>query len=168
MGLFNIFKKNEVETKKKEIIIYSPLKGKAIDLTEVPDDAFAQKMIGDGIAIDPYEGVICSPIDGELANIFPTKHALMFESKDGLEIIVHFGVDTVKLEGKGFEILRKEGKISKSEEILKYDLEYIKEHAVSTKTPIIVANMDIVDSIEILAKDKEVNIGDPIYKVTLK
>ena len=100
MGLFDIFKKKE----KVVVTIYSPINGKVIELKEVPDEAFAQKMVGDGCAIEPDKGSICSPIEGQLMNIFPTNHAIIFETIDGLEMIVHFGIDTVKLDGKGLEM----------------------------------------------------------------
>lgn len=163
MGLFDFFKK-----KKEEITIYSPINGKVILLTEVPDEAFAQRMVGDGCAIEPDKGSICSPIDGELRNIFPTNHAVIFESTHGLEMIVHFGIDTVKLDGLGFEKIREAGAIKVKDEIVKYDLDKIVGSVPSVKTPVIISNMEKVESIEILALNKEVKIGDPIMKVVLK
>ena len=80
-------------------------------------------MVGDGCAIEPDKGSICSPIDGELRNIFPTNHAVIFESTHGLEMIVHFGIDTVKLDGLGFEKIREAGAIKVKDEIVKYDLD---------------------------------------------
>ena len=164
MGLFDIFKKKE----KTVVTIYSPMNGKVIELKEVPDEAFAQKMVGDGCAIEPDKGVICSPIDGQLMNIFPTNHAIIFETVDGLEMIVHFGIDTVKLDGKGFQKLREPGPIKIGDEIVKYDLDDIKDGVPSTRSPIIINNMEKVEKIEVLSLGKIVKIGEPIMKVTLK
>ncbi|MCG6839980.1 PTS glucose transporter subunit IIA [Fusobacterium nucleatum] len=164
MGLFDIFKKKE----KTVVTIYSPMNGKVIELKEVPDEAFAQKMVGDGCAIEPDKGIICSPIDGQLMNIFPTNHAIIFETIDGLEMIVHFGIDTVKLDGKGFQKLREPGPIKIGDEIVKYDLDDIKDGVPSTRSPIIINNMEKVEKIEVLSLGKIVKIGEPIMKVTLK
>ena len=164
MGLFDIFKKKE----KTIVTIYSPMNGKVIELKEVPDEAFAQKMVGDGCAIEPDKGIICSPIDGQLMNIFPTNHAIIFETIDGLEMIVHFGIDTVKLDGKGFQKLREPGPIKIGDEIVKYDLDDIKDGVPSTRSPIIINNMEKVEKIEVLSLGKLVKIGEPIMKVTLK
>ncbi|BEO95668.1 PTS glucose transporter subunit IIA [Fusobacterium nucleatum] len=164
MGLFDIFKKKE----KTVVTIYSPMNGKIIELKEVPDEAFAQKMVGDGCAIEPDKGIICSPIDGQLMNIFPTNHAIIFETIDGLEMIVHFGIDTVKLDGKGFQKLREPGPIKVGDEIVKYNLDEIKDNVPSTRSPIIINNMEKVEKIEVLSLGKIVKIGEPIMKVTLK
>lgn len=145
MGLFDIFKKKE----KTIVTIYSPMNGKVIELKEVPDEAFAQKMVGDGCAIEPDKGIICSPIDG-------------------LEMIVHFGIDTVKLDGKGFQKLREPGPIKIGDEIVKYNLDDIKDGVPSTRSPIIINNMEKVEKIEVLSLGKLVKIGEPIMKVTLK
>ena len=164
MGLFDIFKKKE----KIIVTIYSPINGKVIELKEVPDEAFAQKMVGDGCAIEPDKGTICSPIEGQLMNIFPTNHAIIFETIDGLEMIVHFGIDTVKLDGKGFQKLREPGPIKVGDEIVKYNLDEIKDNVPSTRSPIIINNMEKVEKIEVLSLGKIVKIGEPIMKVTLK
>ena len=158
MGLFDIFKKKE----KTIVTIYSPINGKVIELKEVPDEAFAQKMVGDGCAIEPDKGSICSPIEG------PTNHAIIFETIDGLEMIVHFGIDTVKLDGKGFQKLREPGPIKVGDEIVKYNLDEIKDNVPSTRSPIIINNMEKVEKIEVLSLGKIVKIGEPIMKVTLK
>ena len=164
MGLFDIFKKKE----KTIVTIYSPMNGKVIELKEVPDEAFAQKMVGDGCAIEPDKGIICSPIDGQLMNSFPTKHASIFETMDGLEMIIHFGIDTVKLDGKGFQKLREPGPIKIGDEIIKYDLDDIKDGVPSTRSPIIINNMEKVEKIEVLSLGKVIKIGEPIMKITLK
>ena len=164
MGLFDSFKKKE----KTIVTIYSPMNGKVIELKEVPDEAFAQKMVGDGCAIEPDKGIICSPIDGQLMNIFPTNHAIIFETIDGLEMIIHFGIDTVKLDGKGFQKLREPGPIKIGDEIIKYDLDDIKDGVPSTRSPIIINNMEKVEKIEVLSLGKVIKIGEPIMKITLK
>ena len=164
MGLFDIFKKKE----KTIVTIYSPMNGKVIELKEVPDEAFAQKMVGDGCAIEPDKGIICSPIDGQLMNIFPTNHAIIFETIDGLEMIIHFGIDTVKLDGKGFQKLREPGPIKIGDEIIKYNLDEIKDGVPSTRSPIIINNMEKVEKIEVLSLGKVIKIGEPIMKITLK
>ena len=156
MGLFDIFKKKE----KTIVTIYSPMNGKVIELKEVPDEAFAQKMVGDGCAIEPDKGIICSPIDGQLMNIFPTNHAIIFETIDGLEMIIHFG--------KGFQKLREPGPIKIGDEIIKYDLDDIKDGVPSTRSPIIINNMEKVEKIEVLSLGKVIKIGEPIMKITLK
>lgn len=164
MGLFDFFKKNKKEDEWFEI--YSPLNGKVIDLSEVPDPAFAEKMVGDGCAIDPAEGSIFAPVAGELS-IFPTNHAISFETENGLEMIVHFGVDTVKLNGAGFTRTF-DGDTSKvGDKLVDYDLAYLKEHAKSVKTPVIINNMDLVEALEVVAKG-DVKAGDLLMKVKVK
>ncbi|MFK4784692.1 PTS glucose transporter subunit IIA [Fusobacterium sp. MFO224] len=163
MGFFDMFKGKK---KQNVIEIFSPLNGKVIPLEEVPDEAFAQKMIGDGCAIDPTEGAIYSPIAAEI-DIFDTNHAVSFETKDELEMIVHFGIDTVKLNGEGLKRVATSNEASVGDKLVEYDLAFVKENAKSTKTPIIITNMDIVDKIEVVAKG-DVKVGDLLMKVTLK
>jgi len=163
MGFLNMFKGK----KKHNIIeIFSPLNGKVITLEEVPDEAFSQKMIGDGCAIDPTEGAIYSPIDAQI-DIFDTNHAISFETKDELEMIVHFGIDTVKLNSKGLKRVNTSDKVSVGDKLIEYDLDFIKKNAKSTKTPIIITSMDIVENIEVVAKGN-VKVGDLLMKITLK
>ena len=165
MGLFDFFKKKKIE--ENWIEIYSPLNGKVIDLSEVPDEAFAGKMIGDGCAIEPSEGSIYAVADAEI-DIFETNHAVSFETEDELEMIVHFGIDTVALGGEGFTRIAEAGtKASKGQELVKYDLAYIAENAKSTRTPIIINNMDDVDKLEVVATGN-VKVGDLLMRVKLK
>lgn len=123
-------------------------------------------MIGDGCAIEPVEGAMYAPIDGEI-DIFDTNHAISIETKNGLEMIVHFGIDTVKLNGEGFKKVVKNGSVKRGEKLVEYDLDFIKHNAKSHKTPIIITNMDIIESIEIIASS-EVKIGDLLMRVKLK
>jgi glucose PTS system EIICBA or EIICB component len=123
-------------------VFVAPLKGEIKPITEVPDQVFSGKMMGDGFAIVPTDGMVVSPVDGKIVNLFPTKHALGILSDNGLEILIHVGIDTVNLKGQGFETLVSENeRIEKGQPLLKVDLDYIKEHAASTITPIVFTNL---------------------------
>lgn len=125
-----------------EDVFVAPLKGEIKPITEVPDQVFAGKMMGDGFAIVPSEGTVVSPVDGKIVNLFPTKHAIGILSDNGREILIHVGIDTVNLKGQGFETLVTENaRVEKGQPILKVDLGYIKEHAASTITPIVFTNL---------------------------
>ena len=113
-------------------ILYSPFKGRAASITEAPDEAFAERMMGDGYVVFPSEGIVYAPEDCEISFVFPSKHALGLRTEDGLEYLLHIGVDTVKLEGKGFEVfVRENDKVKKGDKLMEFDIEYIKEHAKS-------------------------------------
>jgi glucose-specific phosphotransferase system IIBC component len=123
-------------------VFAAPLKGEIKPITEVPDQVFAGKMMGDGFAIVPSEGTIVSPVNGKIVNLFPTKHAIGILSDTGREILIHVGIDTVNLKGQGFETLVSENDIiEQGQPLLKVDLNYIKEHATSTITPIVFTNL---------------------------
>ena len=123
-------------------------------------------MIGDGCAIDPVPGAIYAPIDGEI-DIFETNHAVSLEAANGLEMIVHFGIDTVKLNSEGLTRVADAGSAKKGDKLIEYDLEFIKNNAKSTKTPIIITSMDMVDSLEVVASG-DVKAGDLLMRVKLK
>ncbi|MFA7744452.1 glucose-specific PTS transporter subunit IIBC [Salinicoccus roseus] len=119
--------------------IYSPIEGEAVELTEVPDQVFSEKMMGDGVAIKPKSGTVRAPFDGEVVTDFPTKHALGLTNEGGLELLVHFGLDTVNLKGEGFDLKVAAGdKIKKGDVLMEVDLDYIRENAKSDITPIII------------------------------
>ncbi|MCY9242724.1 glucose-specific PTS transporter subunit IIBC [Bacillus spizizenii] len=141
----------ETETDKQqkpasgETFIY-PLKGETVSLTDVPDQVFSEKMMGEGFAIDPSEGKVVAPADGEIVSIFPTKHAIGFMSAGGTEILIHVGIDTVKLSGEGFEAHVTSGQaVKQGELLLTFDLDYIKQHAASAVTPVIFTNVSEED-----------------------
>ncbi|WP_347439521.1 glucose-specific PTS transporter subunit IIBC [Fodinisporobacter ferrooxydans] len=122
--------------------IFAPISGEVIDITEVPDLVFAGKMMGDGFAIRPQDGLVVSPVKGKILNAFPTKHAIGILSEKGLEILIHVGLDTVNLQGQGFELLVTEGDpIDVGTPLLKVDLPYIEEHAKSSITPVVFTNL---------------------------
>ncbi|MEH7482451.1 PTS glucose transporter subunit IIA [Neobacillus drentensis] len=119
-----------------------PIEGEIIPITEVPDQVFSQKMMGDGFGIIPAKGTVVSPVDGEIMNVFPTKHAIGIKSKQGYEILIHIGLDTVNLKGEGFNVLVKDGqRVTKGQEILKFDLDFIQKSVPSAVTPVIFTNL---------------------------
>lgn len=123
-----------------ETFIY-PIKGETVSLGDVPDQVFSEKMMGEGFAIIPSEGKVVAPADGEIVSFFPTKHAIGFMSVGGTEILIHVGIDTVKLNGEGFEAHVTSGQaVKQGELLLTFDLNYIKQHAASAITPVIFTN----------------------------
>lgn len=141
-------------------LIVAPLNGELMDISHVPDEVFSQRMTGDGFAILPSEGVIASPVNGTIYNVFPSKHAIGIQSEGGKELLVHFGVNTVKLKGQGFTVLVSEGDVVKAgQPILQVDVEYVKAHAPSIMTPVIFTNLPEGASVT-LNKTGPVTIGD--------
>ncbi|MDC3417927.1 glucose-specific PTS transporter subunit IIBC [Aquibacillus salsiterrae] len=143
-----------------ELNFTSPITGQLVSLSEVPDQVFSQKMMGDGFAIKPEEGKIVSPVNGKVLNIFPTKHAIGIQAENGMEILIHIGLDTVNLKGEGFQSKINEGQtVKQGDVIMDVDLEYIEKHAKSTITPIIFTNLQEGTTVNLLAPGK-VNKGD--------
>lgn len=132
----------EKEVKEVSDIFVAPLSGEMKLISETPDETFSQKMMGDGVVIFPTEGTVVSPCDGVVKMIFPTKHAIGIESKEGVEILIHVGIDTVMLDGKGFECFVKEGEtVSKGQLLLNFDLNFVKENAKSDATVVVFTNL---------------------------
>lgn len=141
-------------------VFLSPIQGKILPIEEVPDQVFSQRMMGDGFAILPSEGTVVSPVDGQVVTVFPTKHAIGLQSDLGREILIHFGIDTVKLKGEGFETLVKEGdRVSKGQPLLRVNLDVIREKVPSLITPIVFTNLQEGERIEI-QKQGQVNQGE--------
>lgn len=128
----------------------SPAKGEILPITEVPDQVFSGKMMGDGFAIKPSEGKIVSPVNGKVLNVFPTKHAIGLQADNGTEILIHIGIDTVKLKGEGFDAKIAEGDIVEQGQVLmEIDLDYISKNAASTITPVVFTNLEEGQEVEI-------------------
>ncbi|MBA4494927.1 glucose-specific PTS transporter subunit IIBC [Paenactinomyces guangxiensis] len=139
--------------------LVAPMTGTLIPITDVEDQVFSQKMMGDGFAIQPAEGTVVSPVDGVIVNIFPTKHAIGIRSKLGREILIHVGLDTVNLKGKGFDALISEGDmVTRGQKLLEVDLDYVKEHAPSIVTPVVFTNLQ--EGQEVKIEKTEVTRGD--------
>lgn len=157
----------ENETKAKStIIISSPITGNADDLSAVPDEAFAGRMMGDGAAVTPTDAIITAPEDGEVAFVFDTKHAIGFETESGVELLIHVGVDTVSLNGEGFEVFVENGqKVKKGDAMMKINIPYLTEHAPSLCSPVLCTDLDD-KKIRLLAKG-EVKAGEPLFAIDL-
>ena len=142
-----------------EFDVVMPMTGKLLPISEVPDKIFSQKMMGDGFAIEPTEGKVVSPVAGKIVNLFPTKHAIGIETADGREVLVHVGIDTVNLKGKGFESLVEQGDtVEQGQALLNVDLRIVSEEATSIITPIIFTNLAAGEAVEI--KDGSVRVGE--------
>ncbi|MDT2600150.1 PTS glucose transporter subunit IIA [Enterococcus hulanensis] len=129
--------------KKKTTVVYSPVSGKVIQLSEVDDDVFSSEMMGIGFAVQPESNTLVSPIDGVIESVFPTKHALMIKGDKGIEVLVHIGVDTVELNGKGFEILVEPGeKVAAQQKIANIDFDTIKVAGKGIEVMVIFPNLD--------------------------
>ena len=125
------------------------MKGEALDVSKSADPAFASKAMGEGVAINPSEGVVYAPADGTISLIFPTKHAMGITLNSGVELLIHAGIDTVKMEGEGFETFVETGaKVKKGDKLLSFDMDLVKEKGYKTQTMFLVAD----------AKGKEVEV----------
>lgn len=123
MSLLNIFKNDD------DSLLVMPCDGKLIDITEVKDPTFSSKMMGDGFAVIPTSNVICSPCDGKLSMVFKTKHAFGIKMKNGMEVLVHIGIDTVNLNGDGFTCLKEVNKnVKKGTPIVQFDSNTLKDY----------------------------------------
>lgn len=125
--------------------IVAPISGEIMKITEVPDHVFSEKMVGDGVAIQPKDGLVVAPCDGTVVQIFPTNHAIGIRTKDGIEILIHLGIDTVELKGEGFQRIIEEGQsVKKGDPLIRMDLETIEGNHKSTISPVIITNMEMV------------------------
>ncbi|MCW9698038.1 MULTISPECIES: PTS glucose transporter subunit IIA [unclassified Avibacterium] len=150
-----------------EVEIYAPLSGDIVNIEDVPDVVFSEKIVGDGIAIRPTGNKLVAPVDGVVGKIFETNHAFSMESTDGVELFVHFGIDTVELKGEGFRRIAEEGQtVKRGDTIIELDLELLEAKAKSVLTPVVISNMDEVSHIE--KKTGEVVAGDSVVLVVKK
>lgn len=149
MGFLNKLFGGEEKPQSKDVSIYAPLTGEIVALEDVPDVVFSEKIVGDGVAIRPAaSGKIVAPVNGTIGKIFETNHAFSIESEEGVELFVHFGVDTVELKGEGFTRIAEEGQSVKvGDPILTYNLAFLEANAKSVLTPVVVSNMDEVSNL---------------------
>ena len=159
------------ETKEQKVVdtitVCSPMSGLAADLSTAPDEAFAEKMMGDGAVVTPEDPYVRAPEDGEVAFVFDTKHAIGFVTDSGVSLLIHVGIDTVKLNGEGFEALVESGQtVKKGDPMLKLDLEYLKTHAPSVTSPVLCTELEENQRIRLLA-DGPVKAGDPLFAIEI-
>ena len=145
---------------KNPISLLAPVSGELVQLEDVPDPVFSEKMMGEGIAINPAEGVAVSPIDGKIMQVFPTKHAVGIQAENGAEILIHIGLETVSLDGEGFTSHISEGdKVKQGDKLISFDLNIIGTKAKSTLIPIIITNSADMRSVK-PADSKKVAAGE--------
>ncbi len=152
-------------TKLEKEIVVSPIKGKVLNLSDIEDAAFSSGVLGQGVAIIPSDGKVVAPVDGVVTTLFPSLHAIGILSDEGVEVLIHIGLNTVQLEGRGFEACIKQGdRITKGQTILKFDIDVIKEAGYSVVTPIVVTNssqfLDVVQT-----ESKNIELEDNLITV---
>ncbi|MBX7750335.1 glucose-specific PTS transporter subunit IIBC [Staphylococcus aureus] len=153
------------ETSELSHIVHAPLTGEVTPLSEVPDQVFSEKMMGDGIAIKPSQGEVRAPFNGKIQMIFPTKHAIGLVSDSGLELLIHIGLDTVKLNGEGFTLHVEEGQeVKQGDLLINFDLDYIRNHAKSDITPIIVTQGNITNLDFKQGEHGNISFGDQLFE----
>ena len=159
---------NTAQATGKSIVIHSPVTGIAADLTAAPDEAFAQKMMGDGAVVKPTGKTVCAPEDGEVSFVFDTKHAIGFVTDTGISMLIHMGIDTVKLNGEGFKVFVKNGqKVKKGEPLMELDLAFLNQQAPSMVSPILCTELEPNQTIKLLAEGP-VKAGEPLFEIITK
>lgn len=163
MGLLGkLFGKKEDESVK---VIGSPLRGNVIPLSDVADPVFSEGMMGPGVGIIPEEGKLCSPINGEITVAFHTGHAVGLKTMDNMDVLIHIGIDTVKMNGDGFELHVKEGdKVKKGDLLISFDVDKIKSCGYETTTMIVVSNADEFGKM-INETSGPVKVGDNLFSI---
>ena len=146
----NLFKGNKEQEVKKEQIV--PLtNGELVNISQVPDEVFSSKMMGDGFAMKTSDGIIVSPVEGTIVTVFPTKHAVTINSVDGREVLIHLGVDTVSLKGEGFETFVEENqKVKVGDKLVKMDVEFIEKNAKSSMPIVVFTNLSEGESVKLV------------------
>ncbi|WP_096188530.1 PTS sugar transporter subunit IIA [Evansella halocellulosilytica] len=171
--LFGLDKKQKTDVQMPEAtgkdVLVSPLTGTVVSLSEVPDPTFAEKMMGDGIAVKPTNGTVVSPVHAEVVQLFPTKHAIGLKTVNGVEILIHIGIETVNMQGEGFKAFVEQGdKVAKGDKLIEFDIGLVEEKSDSTITPVIITNSDDVQSVE-KEEGNEANAGETtVMTVTAK
>lgn len=154
--VLNLFKKN-----KQELTLVAPLTGKVLSITEVPDPVFSEKMMGEGIAIEPSKGEVVAPCAGKVVQVAPTKHAIGIETETGEEILIHVGLDTVNLKGEGFTVkVNENDEIKQGDLLIEFDLDFITNNAPSIITPMVITNSAQLDKTFNMANENNAVQGE--------
>nr|WP_245549623.1 PTS glucose transporter subunit IIA [Maridesulfovibrio hydrothermalis] len=150
-----------------EVRLFSPIDGEVVPIEDTPDPVFADKSVGDGVSIIPTGDTMYAPADGTIGKIFKTNHAFSMITDDGVELFVHFGVDTVNLKGEGFTRVAEQGAtVKKGDPVIHFDLGLLTEKAKSVITPVVISNMDEFG--EMTKVSGKVAAGDPILYIKKK
>lgn len=158
-GAAKLEEENKVDLGESSMEILSPANGDLLDLSEVPDDVFSQKLMGEGFAVESADGDIYAPVSGEVGMIFPTKHAIIIATEDGIEVLIHMGIDTVKMDGRGFELFCEMGqKVKAGDKLAHMDKAVFQAEGYPTVTPVIFTNLDASKKIDIV--EGQVKAGD--------
>ena len=160
--LSNFFsrKSQNASLQNEMMTLTAPLAGEVIALRDVVDPVFAQGMVGDGIAILPFGHEVCAPIDGTVTTLLASKHAVGITTSDGIELLIHVGIDSVELKGEGFVAYIEQGQeVKQGQKLLDVDLTVLREKAKSMQTPFIITNVDQVEIVE-RAPDGPIQLGD--------
>jgi PTS system glucose-specific IIA component len=161
--MFGLFKKNKDD---KSIILKSPVVGRCFDISEIPDEVFSTKMLGNGIGFESTDGVLYAPADGEIVQVFPTKHAVILRTKDGIEILLHIGVDTVEMKGEGFEtFVKKEDQVKAGDKLVSFDNELIKAKAKSNLSVLVLTDSESMESVDFKLGNVDTNNDVIIIKL---
>ena len=161
----NTTAENEIKEVKETIIVSSPITGLAADLSTAPDEGFAGRMMGDGAVVTPENAQIVAPEDGEVVFVFDTKHAIGFLTDSGLSLLLHIGIDTVSLNGEGFQVFVENGqKVKKGEKLMEIDIDFLKAHAPSLCSPVLCTELDDNDKVRLLAEG-EIKAGEPLFAI---
>ena len=150
----HVLEENKMISDNKETIICAPVSGKVICREDIPDETFASGIMGEGVGIKPEEEIIVAPFDGEITSVVDTGHAVGLTSSDGVELLIHVGVDTVKMQGDGFQVFVTEGqKVKTGEKLLKFDRDKIRKAGYSDTTAVLVTNSDDYSSVKTVAEN---------------
>ncbi len=153
---------------KKEIVLYSPINGETIKIEDIPDQIFAKKMMGEGIGFINNEDKVYAPCDSEIVLVAKTKHAIGLKTKNGLEILIHVGLDTVNLNGEGLKVhVNVNDKVKAGDLLLSYDKDLMNEKGINMATPMVITNSDKFD-IEIISCNGQVSTKDIVMKIEKK
>jgi len=160
---------SNIENKESTMEIGSPLAGKVVPLSEVPDRTFAEGIVGQGVGILPSEGIVKAPFHGIVSAVTDSRHAIGLTSDQGVELLVHIGIDTVSLDGDGFELLVKEGQtVKKGDILLSFDMEKIKNAGFDLISPVLITNTPVYDAVKGVLTKETVDFSDPVLQITPK
>lgn len=158
-------KEAAIEENEKEAVVYAPLSGNVIPREQIPDDTFASGVLGDGVGIEPDKGEVKAPFDGEVVSVTDTKHAIGLAGPGEMELLIHVGIDTVNMNGEGFDLLVEEGQhVKKGQLLLRFDMDKIKSAGYPATTAVLLTNSDSYDDFRII-KTGNVETGEVVFRI---